>query len=75
LFYAVDGFQPSDEYAERVHLSFLADLIQISVFAPPKSIPVELATGERVEILDFLLITPADEVTESVLVALQRGLR
>jgi hypothetical protein len=37
---------------ECVHLGFLADLIQIAVFAPPEPIPVELSALERVEVLD-----------------------
>jgi len=58
-----------------VSIWVFADLIQIAVFAPPEPIPVELATGERVEILNLLLITPADEVAETVFMPFQRCLR
>jgi len=55
----VDGLAPLDEHAQRVHLRLLAD--DVEVLAPPHAEFVEVPSGELVERIDALVVTPVDE--------------
>jgi hypothetical protein len=43
---AINGFEPTDEYAAGVHLILLANLVQVTVLTSPNAEPVEQSAGE-----------------------------
>lgn len=74
LFDTVDGFQPPDEHAKGVHLGFLRDWREVAFVASPDAVTLELPPAEVVEVLDVLLVAPADKVVQTVLVSFERCL-
>jgi len=71
----IDGLAPFDEYPERFQLRPETDLVQVLVLLSPDAELVERPIIGVIQIVESVLLDPADEMPEPIAVCLYRSSR
>lgn len=74
-FDCVDRLAPLDEHPQRLQLRAETDLIQVAVLLAPEPEFMQRPAGQVIRILDTVLLHPADEVAQSIVVGLYGSFR